>query len=50
MSDLAKILLLFKKNFIGATLHPALIGEAGRFRSANYKFLADFSYLLRFAY
>jgi hypothetical protein len=31
-------------------MRPALIGEAARFRSANNKIFADFSYLPRFAY
>jgi hypothetical protein len=54
MSDLAPILLaLYNKNnsfIIGAALRPALIGEAGRFRSANNKIFVDFSYSPRFAY
>jgi hypothetical protein len=37
-------------NIIGAALCPALIGEAVRFRSANNKIFADFSYSPRFAY
>jgi hypothetical protein len=35
---------------IGAAMRPALIGEAGRFHSANIKIFTDFSYSPRFAY
>jgi hypothetical protein len=60
MSDVAPTVLALYRNIIGATLHPALKGEAGRLCRANkrsttnsqrqLKVFADFLYSLRFAY
>ncbi len=46
MSDLAPILLVLYSiedtaNIIGAVLRPVLIGEAGRFHSANNNIFVD---------
>jgi hypothetical protein len=46
MSDLAPILLALYRKYYWPYVAPCAytLGEAGRFRSANYKVFADFSY------